>query len=83
MCLQILQEYHFPLLPTNTVLLWLQTLHDERFLLVIKTSPPTHGESTAAGVPSVPVIESTTLVLVSTDQDHKSDHTQIIIRSRS
>ncbi|DBA80273.1 TPA: hypothetical protein ACH3X2_007449, partial [Trebouxia sp. C0005] len=42
---------------------FLLTLHDERFLLVIKTSPPTHGESIAAGVPSVPVIESTTLVL--------------------
>lgn len=52
---------------------FLLTLHDERFLLVIKTSPPTHGESTAAGVPSVPVIESTTLVLVNTRDGSVAD----------
>ncbi|KAL0035680.1 hypothetical protein WJX79_007959 [Trebouxia sp. C0005] len=52
---------------------FLLTLHDERFLLVIKTSPPTHGESIAAGVPSVPVIESTTLVLVKTTDGSITD----------
>ncbi|KAL0021101.1 hypothetical protein WJX79_006880 [Trebouxia sp. C0005] len=55
---------------------FLLTLHDERFLLVIKTSPPTHGESIAAGVPSVPVIESTTLVLEQA-QNHESSCTAL------
>ena len=50
----------------DEMLLRLQTLHDERFLLVVKTTPPQHGDTSAAGVPSVPVVESTTLVLVST-----------------
>lgn len=42
-----------------------QTLHDERFLLVVKTTPPQHGETATSGVAAVPVIPEITLMLVS------------------
>ncbi|KAL3136500.1 hypothetical protein ABBQ38_005752 [Trebouxia sp. C0009 RCD-2024] len=40
------------------------TLHDERFLLVVKTTPPQHGETATSGVAAVPVIPEITLMLV-------------------
>ena len=43
----------------------MQTLHNERFLLVVKSTPPLHGESATAGIAAVPVISQTTLLLVS------------------
>ena len=41
-----------------------QTLHNERFLLVVKSTPPQHGETTTAGIAAVPVMSETTLLLV-------------------
>ena len=43
----------------------LQTLHDERFLLVVKSTPAQHGETAAPGIAAVPVVAETTLLLVS------------------
>ena len=43
----------------------MQTLHNERFLLVVKHTPPQHGETTTAGIAAVPVMSETTLLLVS------------------
>ena len=43
----------------------LQALHEERFLLIVKVTHTQHGQTSTPRNPQVPVIESTTLVLVS------------------
>ena len=53
------------MLCTQTSWSHVQTLHDERFLLVVKSTPPQHGETATAGIAAVPVMSETTLVLVS------------------
>ena len=42
-----------------------QTLHNEQFLLVVKSTPPQHGETATAGIAAVPAMSETTLILVS------------------
>ena len=43
----------------------MQTLHSERFLLVVNSTLPQHGETATAGIAAVPVMSETTLSLVS------------------
>lgn len=67
LCMFHKRSVHLSLYTCHGTPVWsvMQTLPDERFLLVVKHTPPQHGETTTAGIAAVPVMSETTLLLVS------------------